>query len=179
MGKRLRKQELLTEIQLERVALDDALALLTPRQMTRAGVTRGGWSVKDVLAHLVEWQQMNLDWYAAGLRGEKPEIPAPGFTLRELPRLNEMIYRKHHHRSLQAVVEDYRSHHERVIALIRALPDEDLVTLGRFSWTGPSWTLSDYLRASTAAHYLWARTRIRRWWRAQGSAKAARRKPVR
>ena len=94
MGKRLRKQELLNEIRRERAALDDTLALLTPRQMTRAGVTRGGWSVKDVLAHLVEWQQMNLDWYAAGLRGEKPAMPAPGFTLRELPRLNEMIYRQ-------------------------------------------------------------------------------------
>jgi hypothetical protein len=54
-----------------------------------------------------------------------------------------------------------------VVALIEALPDADLVTLNRFSWTGPSWTLSDYLRASTAAHDLWARTRIRRWWRAR------------
>jgi hypothetical protein len=166
MGKRLRKAALLAEIHRERDALDDVLASLTPRQMTRAGVTRGGWSVKDILAHLVEWQQMNLDWYAAGLRGEKPAMPAPGFTLRELPRLNETIYRKHHRRSLQAVMRDYRSYHERVVALIESLPDADLVTLNRFSWTGPSWTLSDYLRASTAAHYLWARTRIRRWWRA-------------
>jgi hypothetical protein len=78
-----------------------------------------------------------------------------------------MIYRKHHRRSLQAVLEDYRTYHERVVDLIESLPDADLVTLGRFSWTGPSWTLSDYLRASTAAHYLWARTRIRRWWRNQ------------
>jgi hypothetical protein len=171
MGRRLRKHDLLAEIRIERAALDDTLALLTSRQMTRSGVTRGGWSVKDVLAHLVEWQQMNLGWYAAGRRGEHPAMPAPGFTLRELPRLNEMIYRKHHRRSLQAVVRDYRSYHERVVALINALPDEDLVTLGRFSWTGPSWTLSDYLRASTAAHYLWARTRIRRWWRSQGHAK--------
>jgi len=171
MGKRLRKNELLSEIQRERRALDDALARLSARQMTKAGVTRGGWSVKDVLAHLVEWQDMNLDWYAAGLRGEKPAMPAPGFTLRELPRLNEMIYRKHHRRSLQAVLRDYRSYHERVVALIKALPDADLVTLGHFSWTGPSWTLSDYLRAATAAHYLWARTRIRRWWRAQENAK--------
>ena len=167
MGRRLPKKELLGEIQRERSALDDTLALLTARQMTKAGVTRGGWSVKDILAHLVEWQQMNLDWYAAGLRGEKPAMPAPGFTLRELPRLNEMICRKHHRRSLQAVLRDYRSHHERVVELIKSLPDSDLVTLGRFPWTGPSWTLSDYLRASTAAHYLWARTRIRRWWRAQ------------
>jgi hypothetical protein len=172
MGKRLPRNELLKEIQRERTALDETLAPLTPREMTRAGVTRGGWSVKDILAHLVEWQRMNLDWYAAGLRGEKPRIPAPGYTLRELPRLNQMIYRKHHRRPLQAVIEDYRSYHERVVALIESLSDADLVTLERFSWTGPSWTLSDYLRASTAAHYLWARTRVRRWLRAQRKGKS-------
>ena len=93
--------------------------------------------------------------------------------MRELPRLNEMIYRKHRRRSLRAVMSDYRSYHARVVELIEALPDVDLVTLRRFSWTGPSWTLSDYLRASTAAHYLWARTRIRRWWRAQQKGKEA------
>jgi hypothetical protein len=167
MGKRLRRTDLLSEIERERTALDDVLAGLSPRQMTTDGVTRGGWSVKDILAHLVEWQRMNLDWYAAGLRGEKPAMPAPGYTLRDLPRLNAMIYRKHHRRSLRAVLSDYRSYHEQVIDLIRRLPDADLVTLGRFSWTGPSWTLSDYLRASTAPHYLWARTRIRRWQRSQ------------
>src|SRR5512134_785047 len=133
MGRRLRKQDLLAEIRVERAALDQTLALLTPRQMTSAGVTRGGWSVKDVLAHLVEWQQMNLDWYAAGLRGERPAIPAPGYTMRELPQLNAMIYRKHHRRSLDAVLRDYKSHHDRTVALIASLSDADLVTLGRFS----------------------------------------------
>jgi len=167
MGKRLRQKELLEEIRLERRLLDEALASVPMRLMTKSGVTRGGWSVKDILAHLVEWQHINLDWYAAGLHGEKVAMPAPGFTLREIPRLNEMIYRKHHRRSLQAVLDDYRSYHKRVVTLIKRLPDADLITLGRFSWTGPSWTLSDYLRASTAAHYLWARTRIRRWWRKQ------------
>ena len=165
MGKRLRKRELLDEIRQQRAALDDALAVLTPRQMTQPGVTRGGWSVKDVLAHLVAWQQLNLGWYEAGLRGEKPAMPAPGYTLRDLPRLNQMLYRRHHRRSLRAIRADYVAYHERMVDLIRGLSDADLVTLGRFNWTGPSWTLSDYLRASTAAHYLWARKRIRRWWR--------------
>lgn len=68
-------------------------------------------------------------------------------------------------------MREYRSYQKRIVALIEAIPDADLVTLKRFSWTGPSWTLSDYLRASTSAHYLWARTRIRRWWRAQEKAK--------
>jgi hypothetical protein len=173
MGRRLRKRDLLAEIQRERAGLDAALALLTRRQLTKAGVTRSGWSVKDVIAHLAEWQRMNLGWYAAGLRGERPAMPAPGYTLRELPRLNEMIYRKHRRRSLDDVVREFAVCHDRVVALIESLPDTDLVTLGRFSWTGPSWTLSDYLRASTAAHYLWARTRIRRFARAEAKAALA------
>jgi len=174
VGRRLQKKALLAEIERERAALDATLALLGPRQMTRPGVTRGGWSVKDVLAHLVAWQQLNLGWYEAGLSGEKPPIPAPGYTLRDLPRFNQMLYRKHRRRSLKAIRADYAEYHQRVVDLIERLPDADLVTLGRFAWTGPSWTLSDYLRASTAAHYLWARTRIRRWWRAQAGAGAGR-----
>ena len=101
-------------------------------------------------------------------------MPAPGYTLRELPRLNQMIYRKHHRRPLQSILNEYHSKHTRVVALIESLPDEELVTLGRYSWTGPSWTLSDYLRASTAAHDLWARTRIKRWWRTQNRKQEAR-----
>lgn len=167
MGRRLRKKELLEEIHLERTALDNTLDLLTKRQMTQSGVTPGGWSVKDILAHLVEWQQMNFDWYEAGLRGEKPHLPAPGMTMRDLPRLNEKIYRKHYRRSLQSVMSDYRTNHERMVLLIEKLPDDELVRLGWYSWTGPSWTLSDYLRASTAAHYLWAGKHIRRWVNAQ------------
>jgi hypothetical protein len=169
MGKRLTKELLLAEIVQQRAALDRTLALVPERMRTKSGVTRGGWSVKDILAHLIEWQQMNLDWYAAGRRGEKPAMPAPGYTLRELPRLNQAIYRKHHRRPLKAVLHDYEIYHVRILALIDSLSEKDLVTLGRFSWTGPSWTLSDYLRASTAAHYLWADTRIRRWWKRQDS----------
>ena len=176
MGRRLRKKELLEEIRRERGSLDDTLARIPVRRMTKAGVTPGGWSVKDILAHLVEWQDMNLHWYAAGLRGEKPAMPAPGYTLRELPRLNHMIYLKHHRRPLEDILNDYRTYHERIVALIETLPDTDLATLGKFSWTGPSWTLSDYLRASTAAHDLWARTRIRRWWRAQSTMTPRQRK---
>ncbi|QQS45145.1 MAG: ClbS/DfsB family four-helix bundle protein [Acidobacteriota bacterium] len=67
-------------------------------------------------------------------------------------------------------MNEYKTYHDKMIELIKSLPDNDLVTLGRYSWTGPSWTLSDYIRASTAAHYLWARKRIRKWLNAQRKA---------
>jgi hypothetical protein len=101
-------------------------------------------------------------------------MPAPGYTLRELPRLNQMLYRKHHRRSLSAITRDYVAYHDEIVALIETLPDSDLLAIGRFTWTGPSWCLSDYLRASTVAHYLWARTRIRRWLHPQRAAAARR-----
>lgn len=163
MGKRLRKPELLAAIDAEYTALNDALALCTKRQMTEPGVTRGGWSVKDILAHLLEWQQMNIRWYEAGRKGEKPEMPAPGIPWREIPRLNKMIYDRYRRRSLQSVMNGFRDSHNTIVSIIKHLSDEELVTLGCYSWTGPSWTLSDYFRANTVAHYLWARTRIRRW----------------
>jgi hypothetical protein len=105
MGKRLLKAELLKAIHPEQAALEKTLDPLTRRQMTQSGVTRGGWPVKDILVHLAEWQQMNLDWFASGLRGEKVHMAVPGHTLRDLSRSNQMIYRIHHRRSLQAVLK--------------------------------------------------------------------------
>ena len=172
MGKRLPKSALLEEIRVERGALDTILEQLTPWQMTQAGVTLAGWSVKDILGHLVGWQQMNLAWYAAGLRGEIPEVPAPGLTWRDLRKLNERIYRRHHRRSLKAVVADYNAFHQEMLELIEEVPDGDLVTVGRFAWAGPTWTLSDYIRANTASHYRWARKHIRKWLRAQAKTRA-------
>lgn len=171
MGKCLPKAELLQEIAVERSRLDALLEQLTPRQMTQAGVTLAGWSVKDILGHLIGWQQMNLGWYAAGMRGETPEVPAPGLTWKDIRKLNDKIHRKHHRRSLKAVLADYNAFHQEMLDLIEEVSDRDFVTVGRFDWAGPTWTLSDYVRANTASHYRWACKHIRKWLRAQTKAK--------
>jgi len=167
MGKRLARRELFQEIKVEREALNALLKQIKPRQMTLPGVTPGGWSVKDILAHVVGWQGRILKWHEAEQRGETPAVPAPGLTWGDLKRFNEMIYQEHRRRSLKAVLLDYEVFHNRMIALIEATPDADLVAVGRFKWMGPTWTLSDYCRAETASHYRWARKWIRRWKRAQ------------
>jgi hypothetical protein len=172
MGKRLPKAELLQEIRVERSRLDALLEQLTSRQMTQAGVTLAGWSVKDILGHLIGWQQMNLGWYAAGLRGETPEVPTPGLTWKDIRELNDRIYRKHHRRSLKAVLSDYDAFHQKMLAVIEEASDRDFVTVGQFGWAGPTWTLSDYVRANTASHYRWACKHIRKWLRAQTKAKS-------
>jgi hypothetical protein len=54
-----------------------------------------------------------------------------------------------------------------MLKLIDEVPDADFVAVGRFAWAGPTWSLSDYVRANTASHYRWAGNHIRKWRRAQ------------
>ncbi|MEQ1646073.1 MAG: ClbS/DfsB family four-helix bundle protein [Pyrinomonadaceae bacterium] len=92
MGKRLSKPALIVEIEDERARFDEVLAKTGKDRMTKTGVTPGGWSVKDIVGHLIGWQQLILSFHAAEARGEVPEVPGHGLTWRETPKLNQLIY---------------------------------------------------------------------------------------
>ena len=155
------KRDLLAAIELERGKLDAILETLAPERMVESGVV-GEWSVKDVLAHLVAWEQLALGWYRTGLSGEAPEVPAAGFKWNQTPQLNRMIFERHRDQKLGEVMEQYRASHLEILGVIESLSDEDLFTGGCFAWTRKN-TLGTYFVSATSSHYLWARTRIARW----------------
>ena len=68
------KTELMENIYLNRKLLDKKLAKLTPEQLVWPG-SMNDWSVKDILGHLIDWEQRFISWYEAGLRGATPETP--------------------------------------------------------------------------------------------------------
>ena len=154
------KTDLLAAIKLERQALETTLEALTAEQMLEPGVA-GEWSVKDVLSHLIEWQQMVLEWYRSGLRGEVPELPAPGYKWNQTPQLNQVIYEKHHDRPLDEVMEQFQASHGEILGVIHGLSNEELFTTGRYKWTQKN-TLGAYFVSATSSHYLWARNEIRK-----------------
>jgi hypothetical protein len=57
MVKQKSKAELIKDIQVERQRLEKVLATLSKDEMTRPGVI-GESTVKDILAHLVAWEQL-------------------------------------------------------------------------------------------------------------------------
>jgi uncharacterized protein (TIGR03083 family) len=154
------KAQILTENQKEHDALEQFLTTVTPEQMTQPGAL-GDWSVKDVLAHLYEWEQMVLDWHAAGQRGETPHVPAAGYKWSQLPALNQSIYEKHRDRPLDEMLNLFRASYRQVMAIIESLSEEDLFTPGRFPWMNKN-TLAAYFVSCTSSHYRWARTEIRK-----------------
>jgi len=154
------KTQLLAETHTQYQALEKFLAGLTPAQMTRPGAL-GEWSMKDVLAHLYEWQQMFFRWYEAGLRGETPAVPAQGFKWSELPALNQKIYETYRDMPLDTVLGLFRASHTRTLALVEALSDETLTRRGLYPWMNDN-ALIAYLNANCSSHYRWALTGMRK-----------------
>ena len=164
MQTKLSKAEIVGRIQAEHDQLEQTVAALSRRDLTRRDVTDKHWSVKDILAHLMDWEQRFLGWYQAGVRGEVPETPAPGMTWswENLHRLNEQGYRRHRRRAWEDVLVDYHRSYEQVVATIRAIPEEEIHAARRYAWTKHE-TLADYIRANTYGHCRWANDLIRHW----------------
>ena len=167
-GKQLNKEIIIDRIRTERRRLQENLDNLTHEQMIEPGVIEE-WSVKDLLAHLVNWEQRFLGWYRAGLRGEIPQTPAPGLTWSkaDMHILNQRIYEKYKDQPLEIILSAFESSYQEILQTVSSIPENDMFKSGRFAWTG-SGNLAGYILANTADHYRWAKTNLRSWMRAQG-----------
>jgi hypothetical protein len=154
------KNELLKTIEAEHKALEGLLAGLSPEEMVQPGIV-GEWSVKDVLAHLLEWHHVVLNWHAAGLQGKVPATPSEEFNWAQLPQLNQQIYEKHCHRSLAEIQKGFKDSHEKTVKTIQGLSEEELFRRGYYAWTKNN-TLGAYFVSNTSSHYRWARTSIKK-----------------
>ena len=147
MPKPTNKQELLDEAQKEYESLERRVASFTRDEIVRPGVI-GAWSIKDILAHLLEWQRMFMGWYEAGLRGEKPALPARGYNWSELPALNQEIYERYKDAALDDIRSQLEASHKRMLDLAASLSEEELFTPGRHKWSGSN-TLASYINSYT------------------------------
>ncbi len=158
MPRPLNKTQLLDIIRKEYGRLEQSLTRITSDHMAVPGQPEA-WSVKDIIAHLYEWQQMFSSWYQAGLRGETPAVPAQGYKWNQLPALNQAIFEKYRSLDSDRILAMFGQSHRDTVQFIESLSDSDLTTPGLFPWMNHN-TLLSYLNSATAAHYLWARMEI-------------------
>jgi hypothetical protein len=153
------KEELLESIRTTRKLLENKFSKLTPTQMVWPG-SMDDWSVKDILAHLVDWEQRFIGWYKVGQKGEIPETPAPGFTWRELPKLNQEGFEQHKNEPLENVLERFEKSYLEILELIESMKEQEIFETKYYQWTGDS-SLLPWIAANTSSHYNWARRNIR------------------
>lgn len=160
MARPANKIQLLSESQSEYDLLIQFLEHLPPTVLEFPGAL-GEWSVKDVVAHLLEWQQMFFNWYQTGVDGGMPAVPADGYKWSQMPALNQHIYEKNHQRDWHEIFELFKASHQDTIALVNSLDDEQLFTPGLFRWMNQN-QLAQYIHANTGSHYRWARKEMKK-----------------
>jgi hypothetical protein len=122
-------------------------------------------NIRDVLVHLHEWHLMMQRWYKDGMAGEKPAIPAEGYTWKTLPDLNAVIWEKWQGTSLAETKLLLAKSHAQIEKLMRSHSDEELFTKKYYPWTGTT-SLGAYFVSNNPSHYDWAMKKIRRQKRA-------------
>ena len=155
------RTELLQAMSREYKALSSEITTLQEQQRLIPGACEH-WSVKDILGHLDAWHEMFLIWERAGVAGESIEMPAPGYSWKETPTLNDEIYQRIKDDSYEAVVARLSRSHAAVRDVLEFCSDEDLFTKKRFRWTG-STSVGSYAVSATSSHYDWARKLVRKF----------------
>jgi hypothetical protein len=152
------KDQLFEEIIDERGKLEMLLASIPPDVYTTKKVL-GGWTTKDVVSHLIAWEQMVILWVISGMEGKIIPIPGEGFKWSELPALNERIYLEHKDDALDDVQAKFIDSYHQTMELLNSISEKDLFTPGLYKWQNKN-MLSAYFKSCTSSHYLWARKEI-------------------
>ena len=172
------KAALFTAIATEHSALCKQLDAIPVARWSVHGVWGDGWTVKDLVAHLAEWQAMFLSWHADGVKGIAPSMPAPGYKWSETPRLNRDIRAKHREDSAAIARAAFEDGYRRILETVKRLSQEELLLAGHFAWTGEC-PLSTYLGANSASHYRFGTRVLKRWQTRKGTGRVAKRRPNR
>ncbi len=154
------KNEIMTKLQTERKRLEQNLGRLSREEMRQPGVV-GEWSVKDVLAHLADWEAHMPVWMAAARKGDPvPEIEA-GLNWKQFDAFNQRIYERHCNQVLDEVLAYFHETHNQFMQMVEAMPEDEMLARGRYAFIGKG-AVYDWLSAY-AGHDRWGKTEIRKW----------------
>lgn len=117
-------------------------------------------NIRDILIHLHEWQNMMNTWYTTGMSGTMPVTPAPGYTWKTTPALNQKIWQEYQNTSLQKAKELLAKTHQEMIDLINRHSNDELFSKNSYVWTKTT-TLGAYFISATSSHYDWAMKKIK------------------
>jgi hypothetical protein len=148
------KDELIEFTHVTHKKLEQKIHGLTEGEMIYPG-SMGVWSVKDILQHLVDWEQRWISWYEAGKHGEIVVTPEPGYNWRQMGQLNEKYRQKFINRPLDDVMTDFYTSYHQILDVIEEIPEAEMLMPGVYSWTGKL-PLIAWIAGNTCEHYSWA-----------------------
>lgn len=150
------KHQTLTTLRAEFNRWEELLATLSEEQISTP-LLPSSWSIKDVIAHLWAWQQRSIARLEAALLDSEPEFPNWPADLDPEPagqphQVNAWIYETYREQPWSSIHGNWREGFLRLLELGEAIPEEDLLEPGRYSWLEGQ-PLSFILQASYGHHH--------------------------
>ena len=148
------RDQLLARIETAWQAFRSSYAGLPEERLLQPGVA-GGWSVKDTIAHVSWWEDEALTHLPHIMAGCRP--PRYSVTYGGIDAFNALMTERKRELTLAEVQAHAAKTHERLLALLQTVPDDQITTETRFRRR---------LRLDTYGHYP-IHTELIRVWRGQ------------
>lgn len=142
------KHDFLTKVYEARAIYAAALARV-PAARREIRQQPGGWSVKDVLAHVV-WSEREM----IGLLRDRSMESGSDLWIVAQDERNRQVYEQNKDRPLSEVLAEADHTYAALVSLIEMLSDEDLNNPARFTGMPADWLPWRVLAGSTYKHYL-------------------------
>src|SRR5712691_11798752 len=145
------RQVLLKRLDTAWRAFKESYAGLSEAQLMEPGVS-GAWSVRDIIAHVITWEEEALKHLPSVLEDREP--PRYSVTYGGIDAFNTQMTSRKGGQSLSEMFRQLDDVHQRVIDVIERAPESHLIIETRFRRR---------LRLDTYTHYPKHAQAIRRW----------------
>ncbi|MEO4005223.1 ClbS/DfsB family four-helix bundle protein [Flavobacterium sp. CAU 1735] len=116
-------------------------------------------SLHNLVAYLVGWSELVLQWNQKKDAGERVDFPETGYKWNELGKLAQKFYSDYEPIDWTALLQQLDQTVDRILELIERKTNTELYEQ---SWY-EKWTLGRMIQFNTASPYTNARGRIRKW----------------
>ncbi len=134
------REKILAKLKEEFDLWEDLLSNLREHQITSSRLPNG-WSIKDLMAHLMAWQKVTLARLEAAQRNDEPTFPewlageSPE-SEEQIHQFNARILRTYRAQPWSRVHQDWRAGFVKILKLAQDIPYRDLIEIepGRYPW---------------------------------------------
>ena len=134
---------------------EDVLDSLSETQATTSRLPNG-WSVKDLTAHLMAWQQVSVARLEAARHDEAPVLPdwlaGADPDTEDVGPINARIDEIYRGESWSQVHQAWRDGFVRLLALAKEIPEGDLGDTQKYPWL-KGYSLFDVLQGTYEHHH--------------------------
>lgn len=133
MGTSLNTRQILAELHQEQAFWNALLDDIGEANMTQPEVA-GGWSIKDIVAHITGWRRRTVQRFQAELRHEPGSAPPWPPDLQEDDDINAWLYEANRDRPLADVLSESRDVFRQLVETLETGSTEDLQNLQQCAW---------------------------------------------